>query len=93
MKNEIIATIIILIRKALYSIKGFLKNPLVPKKFKELVLKSVVISKVSYIAPLLGSNKINTSSIQKLIKLGLYWINTIIPIIMLSVILQLLFLL
>ena len=51
-----------------------LKNPLVPIKFKELVLKSVVISKVSYIAPLLGSNKINTSSIQRLINLGLYWI-------------------
>ena len=63
------------VRKALYSIKGFLKNPLVPIKFKELVFKSVVISKVSYIAPLLGSNnKINTSSIQKLINLGLYWI-------------------
>jgi len=30
--------------KALYSIKGFLKNPLVPIKFKELVLKSFVIS-------------------------------------------------
>ena len=60
------------VRKDLYSIKGFLKNPLVPIKFKELVLKSVVISKVSYIAPLLGSNKINTSSIQQIINLGLY---------------------
>ena len=38
------------VHKALYSIKGFLKNPLVPIRFKELVLKSVVISKVSYIA-------------------------------------------
>jgi len=62
------------VRKALYSIKGFLKNSLVPIKFKELVFKIVVISKVSYIAPLLDSNKINTSSIQKLINLGLYWI-------------------
>jgi len=62
------------VRKALFSIKGFLKKPLVPIKFKELVLKSVAISKVSYIVPLLGSNKINTSNIQKLINLGLYWI-------------------
>ena len=62
------------VRKAPYSIKSFLKNPLVPVKFKELVLKSVVISKVFYIAPLLGSNKIITSNIQKLINLGLFWI-------------------
>ena len=60
--------------KLFFSIKDFLKNPLVPIKFKELVLKSVVINKVSYIAPLLGSNKINTNNIQKLINLGLYWI-------------------
>jgi len=38
------------VRNALFSIKDFLKNLLVPIKFKELVLKSVVISKVSYIA-------------------------------------------
>jgi len=62
------------VRKALYSIKGFLKNPLVPIKFKELVFKSVVIIKVSYIAPLLSTNKINISSIQQLINLELYWI-------------------
>jgi len=60
--------------KALFSIKGLLKNPLVPIKLKELVLKSVVISKVYYIAPLLGSNEINTNNIQKLINLRLYWI-------------------
>jgi len=60
--------------KALFPIKGFLTNPLVPIKFKELVLESVVISKVSYNTPLLGSNKINTNNIQKLINLGLYGI-------------------
>jgi len=49
-------------------------NPLVPIKFKKLVPKSVVISKISYIAPLLSSNKTNTNNIQKLINLGLYWI-------------------
>jgi len=53
---------------------GFLKNPLVPIKFKELIFKLVVISKVSYIAPLLVSNKTNTNNIQKLINSGLYWI-------------------
>jgi len=57
--------------KAIYSIKGFLKKPLILIKFKELVLKSFIISKVSYIVPLLGSNIINTCNIQKLINLGI----------------------
>jgi len=57
--------------KALYSIKEFLKNSFIPIKFKELVFKSFVFSQVSNTASLLGSNKINSKSIQKLNDLGL----------------------
>ena len=60
--------------KALFNIRGFLKNPLIPIPFKRTLISSIVIGRVAYFAPLLGSNKIRTKRTQSLVNKGLYWI-------------------
>jgi len=62
------------VRNALYSIKGFLKNPHIPIPYKRMLFSAIVIGQVSYYPPLLGSNKDRTRSTQILVNLGLYWI-------------------
>ena len=39
---------------ALYSIKGFLKNPHIPLTYKGMLFSVIVIRQVSYYVPLLG---------------------------------------
>jgi len=48
------------------------KNFIIP--FKKIIINSYVLSKVSYFAPLLDSNKARTNNTQKLINKGLRWI-------------------
>jgi len=55
-------------RKALFSIKGFLKNPNILFPYKRILFSAIVIGQVSYYAPLLGSNKERTRSAQTLVK-------------------------
>ncbi|ORX82732.1 hypothetical protein BCR32DRAFT_278643 [Anaeromyces robustus] len=62
------------VNKALFSIQGFLKNDLIPIPLKRTLFSAKVIGQVSYYAPLLGSNKNNTSSTQTIINKGFYWI-------------------
>ena len=62
------------IRKALFSIKPFLQCRMVPLIFRLAVFRACIIGLARYPAPLLGSNKNNTSKIQNLISLGMYWI-------------------
>jgi len=62
------------VRKELYSIKGFLKNPHILIPYKGMLFSAIVIGRVSYYAPLLGSNKERTRSTQTLVNTGLYWI-------------------
>ena len=62
------------VRNALYSIKGFLKNPHIPISYKRMLFSVIVIGQVLYYAPLLGSNKDRTRSTQTLVNSGLYWI-------------------
>jgi len=45
------------VRKALYFIKGFLKNPHIPIPYKRMLFSAIVIGQVLVYAPLLGSNK------------------------------------
>ncbi len=59
--------------KTLYSVRNFLMNPRIPIPFKKIIINSYVISKVSYFAPLLGSNKIKTNRAQKIVNKGLRW--------------------
>jgi len=61
-------------RNALYSIKGFLKNPHIPIPYKRMLFSAIVIGQVSYYAPLLGPNKDRTRSTQTLVNSELYWI-------------------
>jgi len=61
------------VRKALFSVGGFLRNSRIPLPFKKSVLNAFVISKVSYFAPLLGSNKLKSKGAQDLVNMGLYW--------------------
>ena len=62
------------VRKALYSIKGFLKNPYIPIPYKRMLFSAIEIGQVSYYVPLLGSNKERRRSAQTLVISGLYWI-------------------
>ena len=55
------------VRYALYSIKGFLKNPHIPILYKWMLFSAIVIGQVSYYAPLLGSNNDRTRSTQTLV--------------------------
>ena len=59
--------------KALFSVGNFLRNSRIPLPFKKLVLNAFVISKVSYFAPLFGSNKNKSKGAQKFVNMGLYW--------------------
>jgi len=59
--------------RTLFSVGGFLRNTGIPLPFKKTIIKSYIISKVSYFAPLLGSNKEKTKVAQQFINLGLYW--------------------
>ena len=61
------------VMKALFSVGNFLRNSRIPLPFKKLVLNAFVISKVSYFAPLLGSNKNKSKGAQKFVNMGLYW--------------------
>jgi len=59
---------------ALSSVKRFLSNPYVPIPYRKTVLNSIVISRVSYFAPLLGSNKSRSRSAQSIVNKGLNYI-------------------
>jgi len=50
------------VRKALYSIKGLLKNPPIPIPYKRMLFSAIGIWQVSYYAPLLASIKERTRS-------------------------------
>ena len=39
------------VRNALYSIKGFLRNPHIPISYKRMLFSAIVIGQVSYYAP------------------------------------------
>ncbi|KAG4103078.1 hypothetical protein H8356DRAFT_1645835, partial [Neocallimastix lanati (nom. inval.)] len=57
-----------------FSVSKFLSNSKIPIPFKKIIINSYVLSKVSYFAPLLGSNKARTNNTQKLINIGLRWV-------------------
>ena len=60
------------VRKALFSIKGFLRDTNIPLYYKKLLFNSVIIGRISYYASLLGSNKNRSSLTQMLINQGFY---------------------
>ena len=62
------------VSKALFAVRKFLNNPSIPIPFKKTVLNSIVISKVSYFAPLLGSNKKRSERAQRTINKGINFI-------------------
>jgi len=72
--NPIIEFLNSKVTKALFSDSKFLSNSKIPIPFKKIIINSYVLSKVSYFAPLLGSNKARTNNTQKLINKGLRWI-------------------
>jgi len=45
------------VRKTIYSIKGFFKNPHIPIPYKRILFSAIVIGQVLYYAPSLRSNK------------------------------------
>jgi len=53
--------------------RNFLMNDTISLPFKKMVLQSIIISKVLYYAPLLGSNKVKTARVQTLIHKGMLW--------------------
>jgi len=61
------------VRKALYSIKGFLKNShiLFPYKWMLMLFSAILIGQVSYYIPPLLSSKERTRSTQTLVNSGL----------------------
>ena len=62
------------VTKALFSVCNFLSNSKIPIPYKKIIINSYVLSKVSYFATLLVSNKVRTNHTQKLINKGLRWI-------------------
>jgi len=72
--NPIIKLLNSKVTKALFSVNKFLSNSKIPIPFKKIIINSYVLSKVSYFAPLLGSNKERTNNTQKLINKGLRWV-------------------
>jgi len=72
--NPIIKLLNSKVTKALFSVSKFLSNSKIPIPFKKIIINSYVLSKVSYFAPLLGSNKARTNNTKKLINKGLRWI-------------------
>jgi len=73
--NPIIKLLNSKVTKALFSVNKFLSNSKNPIPYKKIVINSYVLSKVSYFAPLLGSNKERANNTQKLINKGLRWIS------------------
>ena len=71
--NPIVKVINNKLRKSLYSVSNFLKNPKIPLPFKKIIINSYIISKVSYFSPLLGSNKVRSNSAQKVVNKALRW--------------------
>lgn len=61
------------LENSIFSISNFLKNPRIPLPFKKTIINSFLIGKVSYFAPLLGSNKIRSKHAQKIINKALRW--------------------
>jgi hypothetical protein len=64
-------------------VSNFLRNPKILMPFKKIILNSIVISRVSYFAPLLGSNKSHSRKASDYLKLcyeypeysyGFYWL-------------------
>jgi len=72
--NPIIKLLNSKVTKALFSVIKFLSNSKIPIPFKKIIINSYVLSKVSYFALLLDSNKTRTNNTQKLINKGLRWI-------------------
>jgi len=72
--NPIIKLLNTKVTKALFSVSKFLSNYKIPIPFKKIIFNSYMLIKVSYFAPLLGSNKARTNNTQKLINKGLRWI-------------------
>jgi len=72
--NSIIKLLNSKVTKALFSFSKFLSNSKIPIPFRKIIINSYVLSKVSYYAPLLGSNKARTNNTQKLINKGKRWI-------------------
>ena len=72
--NPIIKLLNSKVTKVLFSVSKFLSNSKIPIPFKKIIIDSYVLSKVSYFAPLLGSNKARTNNTQKLINKELRWI-------------------
>jgi len=62
------------IRKALYSVSHFHRNPNIPIPFKKTIVSSIIISRISYFTPLLGSSKDQSHQAQKLVNEGLGYI-------------------
>ena len=69
--NPIIKLLNSKVTKVLFSVSKFLSNSKIPIPFKKIIINSYVFSKVSYFAPLLGSNKARTNNTQKLNNKGL----------------------
>jgi len=65
------------VNNALFSVSNFLRNPRIPIPFKKIILNSIVISRVSYFAPLLGSNKNHSRVAQSTINTGLGWVASV----------------
>ena len=61
------------VTKALFSVSKFLSNSKISIPFKKIIINSYVLSKVSFLTPLLGSNKERTNNTQKLINKGVRW--------------------
>ena len=71
--KPILSNMYIKVNNALHLFKSFLLNRTIPIGFKVLVVKSFIISKALYYAPLLGSNKKRTSRIQSLLHKAILW--------------------
>ncbi|KAG4106127.1 hypothetical protein H8356DRAFT_1631271 [Neocallimastix lanati (nom. inval.)] len=64
--NPIIKLLNSKVTKAFFYVCKFLSNSKIPIPFKKIIINSYVLGKVSYFAPLLGSNKARTNNTQKL---------------------------
>ena len=62
------------VRKALHSIKGFLKNPHISILHKRMLFSAIVFCQVSYYTPLIGSNIERTRNTLTLVNTRLYCI-------------------
>jgi len=62
------------VNNTLYFVSNFLRNQKIPIPFKKIILNSIVISKESYFAPLLGSNEKHSKQAPSIINKGLGWV-------------------